>query len=478
MSLTRIGVFFAILSPLVYASQVVIDHFASTPWNVPLLVGELLALTPIAFALEWWYTSPIRRAADEAAEQQYERELAAIYITTAQKRYRSYVAMIESDPTYHAWEAAALRKLYPTHTFTICGSNHVAICIPGPSRFTSVCKPDLAMVYEDLVTPAFTAATPLSEIFSPEDLSDSAKRYLEFQITSGGVRFPERAGFEPKVWHLDADSGPLVTVGAVRFGDMIATMYELQLELYQCYKKGVQPTESTVPLRYAFGLIGNAFVSVLPAARPGYHPILGVQALTVLYDRTTPKFVTFTRVGSNISTRPGWKQFPPAGAMETFGKPNSGEGFVNAAVDPGDSLLREFIEEIFGVKEFEEPDLSAHRNLRRHREALVVLDALKNGDATIRFLGIVADPVSFRAELSFLIVVKDLGWQLKAGNESVAAPEPLTLSGLSAWLRDGSGPLNPSSAGLLRLAIESGALADEGIADQATLNTMFLERPI
>jgi hypothetical protein len=377
--------------------------------------------------------------------------------------HEAFIKATQSCDRYLTWEEAALETLYPQATFTLCGRRYVALRVETPSRFGAVRSGKNSLDFAELVS----LKQPVYQ--GEESFTDQGESYLQYVTSDGGiVRYPDRHGFEPLRWNFDG-SEPLVELGVNRFRDMVATGVPLQRELYDDFLRGTSPKHVAAPRRRELGLLKPE----LPIARSGFRPTLSVQALTIIVRDGVPRVITMVR-SDEVAARQGWLQFPPSGALEVFGLPPEDDVVeLRRHADPGASLRREFIEELFAVDEWQAANKETYDNLEVSPTGARLKSAFSSGAAEVRFLGVVADVVGMRGELSFLIVARDVDWEIKRGLEAKSQPTQKTFKELSELLSDPKKRVNPSSAALLRLAIDSGALADLGLITRESAAELF-----
>ncbi len=379
-----------------------------------------------------------------------------------QARYGNFTRTL-LDASYLKWERAVLGRLYAEDVFTLCGNRYVAIRRVAPRDLRTPRIGNDALKFCDLVVLKGAKIAERESEYSAE-----GRAYLQYAKQRRIVRDPERLGFEPLHWNLHSD-GPLVELGVSRFRDTVATEAALRWEMYEQYAHGANATEVVLPLRVKLNLIGSA----IPYSRPGFRPMLSVKALSVLVQDGIPKLVVMKR-SDEVASYQGFWQFPPAGSMEVFGivEEDDPDELRNHS-DPGASLRREFIEELFGVDEWQAAKDETFTSLETSPKGERLRQAFEGGSASVTFMGIVADTVTLRGELSFLILVHNAKWELRRGVEARSELQVKTFAEVASLLsRDGL-HLDPASAALLRLAIDSGALEEAGILTRAETVQLF-----
>lgn len=375
--------------------------------------------------------------------------------------YLAFRALTETNKEYLDWESAFLYSRYPGRSVKLCGRSYPAMTQVPVSRSTEWRSGQVLINFSDL--------TMLENMEIHSEQYDS-KTNLFIRCAhndgKGEIRYPDRVGYEAIEWSFDG-SRPLLTVGLSRYRDTAAGGYRLQAELIDRWENGAK-----TPLRDALSDFGNA----PPITRPDqkFHATLGVQALVVIVGDEDAEVVMMRRSATH-ATRAGWLQFPPSGAMEVFGS-TTDENFSNLRKesDPAASLRREFVEELFGVDELQSGIDGIYENLAVSKHGELLGTAFREKRAVVRFLGIAWDMATLRPELSFLIIARNVPWELKAGSETkelFRAP----FAEVSRRIRSSDSRLNSTSAALLRLALDSGALYEDGILRREDAERYFGE---
>jgi hypothetical protein len=333
----------------------------------------------------------------------------------------------------------------------------------SPSAFAASRSGRAAFRFDDLVKVREYQA-------HAEQYNQEVADYLAVMTQAGGpVRFPDRLGYAVLQYHFDGIQ-PFVEVGLTRYRDTIASGFRLQNELYR-QSRIVRPERVWTPLREGMGLVENK-LAVFQTGQQAFHPALGVQALVVIVRNGVPGVVLMTR-SMHLAARPGWLQFPPSGGMEFFGNdPENISSDLISQSDPGLSLCRELMEELFAAEE-SETDWELFDSLVVSEFGTRLETAFEDGSADVRFLGVVADAMTGRPELSFLIVAREVDWEIRQSEESRVVPSLESFPNLAALLADPAVHLCPSSAGLLRLAIDSGALVEAEVLSDDVGSALF-----
>ena len=137
--------------------------------------------------------------------------------------------------------------------------------------------------------------------------------------------------------------------------------------------------------------------------------LLGVQMLILFKDKNDEYKVLVIKRSQDVAAKPGFLQFVPSGGFEVFENSdahNKRELVENFSVK--NALFREYIEELFGIEEFEfgqgGETISKVNNYSQVKEIENMID---NGTAKLVFLGSAVDLTGLRHELSFALVIND-----------------------------------------------------------------------
>jgi hypothetical protein len=385
--------------------------------------------------------------------------LCAVLLYAAGLHHKRFLHVTQDDAKYMQWEREVLARLYPDAVFRLGALDYVALIkhAPRPIEHTghnALRFPELARLTDPRVQ-------------AEESYSRGARSYLAYATRDDVkiIRYPQRLGYVPLSWN----SGGAIALGVARFGDMIATGIDLQRELYDQYIRRVSAAGVVLKRREELGLLDGH----IPVSKTGFRPVLSVQALTIIVNDGVPQVLVMER-SNKVAFRQGWWQFPPSGAMEVFGDiAEDDEDELEKHSDPGASLRREFIEELFGIDELQAAEDDTFENLEVSPDGRKLSDAFACGAAKAIFMGVVADAVGLRGELCFLIVARDVAWEFKKGIEANKKLTQKTFDALANLLARPNAKINPTSAALLRLAIDGGHLSREGLISMEKAVELF-----
>ncbi len=106
------------------------------------------------------------------------------------------------------------------------------------------------------------------------------------------------------------------------------------------------------------------------------------------------------------------------------------------------TVVREFVEELYGVEELETGDGRVdHTAIYRRREAQLLDDMLKTGEAKLLYTGVAVNLLALRPEICTLLIIDDPGWyeeessQLRICDEYLRQSERVDLLPDQRWVQ-------------------------------------------
>lgn len=374
----------------------------------------------------------------------------------AQRRLSDSSSNFNDTVRSHAfikWQSGLLQRLYSNHNLVVLnGVQYPAIAMAGDPTLTypfrTLCsKNDLTITASGSIRPAL-------------------KPQLDYwALVSEKVKYPDQLGYGMLGYRFN-ERGQIVAVSAQTgtYKQNIIDSHYLQYELFQAYSS-----------KSSFEKLGSASrevaLTLLPARKRihdqnGNDPILhnqmdrfsllGVQAVFAYKTEETYRVRVIKR-SLKTAIRPGYYQLIPAGNFEVFEK-SANTHQLREGFDPNLALLRELLEEVFGVEEFQfdSNEESAFTKIGDHPISQKLEILLKEKTASVMFLGSVADLTLLRHELCFFILIDDMTSlmdEFKAGRTFEGAKEDLRVEDFNRRCEDEEHyPLNPGTAGLWKLA--------------------------
>ena len=216
------------------------------------------------------------------------------------------------------------------------------------------------------------------------------------------------------------------------YAENIYTSHVLEYELYRAYKKFGKDF-NWKKIRKFMKTRNEIHRSILPyrelkspeetkeflKSGAGRHSLLSVQMLVLMKENVKNENgkiikkrykILLIKRSETVAIAPGYYQFVPSGGFEVFC--DCPQGYSVAGIrdnlSAGCAVFREYMEEIFGEKEFE-GEGRGHVNeiLMKNPRIIEINNMLANGTAQFEFLGSVVDLTVLRHELSFALVIDD-----------------------------------------------------------------------
>jgi transcriptional regulator with XRE-family HTH domain len=140
---------------------------------------------------------------------------------------------------------------------------------------------------------------------------------------------------------------------------------------------------------------------------------LGVSTLTIVRvrNRTFDGYKMFLSPRSvTVATQRRRYHVVPSGMFQPF-IPGDASDLLQGQFSVADTVMREFVEELYGVEELEtgdgrvDPEAIYHR-----REARLLSDMLRAGDAALLYSGVAVNLLALRPEICTVLVIDDPGW--------------------------------------------------------------------
>lgn len=184
---------------------------------------------------------------------------------------------------------------------------------------------------------------------------------------------------------------------------------------------------------------------------------LGVQAL-VAYKVQNEYKVKMIKRGGPIILRPGYFQFIPSGQFEIWEK-NPTEIEFKKNYTPYYSIMREILEEVFGIKKFQrDKDGQSVESIIKNHDITKKLEKLIfENKAFFEFIGSDIDLTILRHELCFMLVIDEPDTFLQklfAGKTTEGDTRDYSISDIISIFSSSKEKINPGSAGLFKLAKE------------------------
>lgn len=249
------------------------------------------------------------------------------------------------------------------------------------------------------------------------------KYYKQYHYLVGSkIKAPDRPGFMLNQLECD-EKGKMVRFSGYvgTYAENVYSNHVLEYELFKLYKKRKKG------YHYLIGksVIRNSMHESVcyPKGTLEYkesmrkslcsgearNSLLSVQML-VLIKNGNDYDIKIIQRSRDVAVAPERFQLVPSGGFEIMN--DSCSGYSNYEIEDnysaGCAVFREYLEEIFGIEEFEGKGIgSVNEVLLKEEKILFINKLIKEGKADFRFLGSVMDLAGLRHELSFLLVIHD-----------------------------------------------------------------------
>ena len=286
-----------------------------------------------------------------------------------------------------------------------------------------------------------------------------------YNIMSANIKKPDLIGFELDTYLLNEQDEIIgFEANICQYKHTVTTSHILEYELYKLYCKNKQIVNSnrqeilkTLPYRNKIHQNQTNKDAVLKGKNR--HSLLSVQMMVICFDDILDDYrmVIFKR-SEEVAIKPNYWHIVPAGGFEIFEKEDmQNTHIIEENFDVQLALFRELLEELFNGRDFEDNEVGNDRNYIIYQNPVIIeLDKLiREKKAHLDFLGNVTDLTTLRAELSFILVVDDPNFIKNKFQKNFegAVSQRVRVNDLEKMLKNDL--LYPSSAGLIKLAMES-----------------------
>ena len=265
------------------------------------------------------------------------------------------------------------------------------------------------------------AAYPFPELNDLKNLQERPDSPLDFaslplhedfkKIVSPNIHYPDLYGFT-NVGMLFDENGRVTGFRACprTYRETVYTGHILQYELWRAYQKLGKEREAELkdlPIRQMIHE-GRTNEEVLWSGC-SRSSLCDVCMAVLAYDKVIHSYAiaAATRTDS-VACQPGYFSIIPAGGFELYEREdNQSDTNIRSNFKMISALYREYIEEIFGDKNFEKP--TGNDDLRRllRNEHIIDLTAEIGRTYFLEFLGVTLDLTSLRPTFSFVLRIDD-----------------------------------------------------------------------
>lgn len=319
-----------------------------------------------------------------------------------------------------------------------------------------------------------TLSDPFNELNEPDNLCLTDKNYPFREshyykkykgVISATIKRPLMQGYMLESFSYNNEGkikGLSAWVGT--YEENVYTSHILEYEIYRMYikhRKNLSKADiesvaqKEMPIRnkiHENRPIANVLRSGCARAS-----LLGVQMLILFKDKNGSYKVLVIKRSQDVAAKPGFIQFVPSGGFEVFENSdthNKRELLENFSVK--NALFREYVEELFGIEEFEFGQGGETINkVSNYSQVKEIQNMIDNGTAKFVFLGSAVDLTGLRHELSFALVINDDRYceNIFKSNSESKKIERYSFEDIEGI--EEKHKINPTSAALWKLFTES-----------------------
>ena len=228
-----------------------------------------------------------------------------------------------------------------------------------------------------------------------------------------------------KNYHYNANHNIIgIDVRTGTYAENVYTSHILEYEIYKLYKyfRGLNIEDPVVQqciknkmklkfkMRNAINTSANNNIEEVLFTGIGRASMLGVQMLILIKDFEINEYkVLMVKRSANVAARPDMWQFIPSGGFEIYAHSDENSlSILKEHFSVSYALLREYVEELFDLKEFEyKTNGEGIFQIKNDPHIIQLENILKERKGNLYFLGSTVDLTSLRNELSFVLVVND-----------------------------------------------------------------------
>lgn len=338
-----------------------------------------------------------------------------------------YRTMIDKD--FVNWESEFLIREYSkegSYEFAEIGGHKVPVIVFAGSKdvhypFKSMCK------REDLKQEGTMDLKPFQDQYP-------SYKYIVYP----NVRHPHLVGYYLEGYNYDSEGNICgIKASTHKYVENIFSSHILDFEMYDVYTKHRTDPSVTLgdfPLRSLIHR-GNTIKDVIEngASRAS---LFSVQMAVISPNSEGIYEMPVIHRSLDVAARPGFWQLPPAGGFELFDleaaveDPDERDRIIQKNFDVRMALMREYIEELFDGKDFDEATGNDDWNRIKYDSHFNAVDHyIAEGKAIFEFLGVTTDLISLRPELSFMLIIDDPRFteEMLTKNKEAAKIERLSL---------------------------------------------------
>ena len=366
-------------------------------------------------------------------------------------RANNYYKIIDSNE-YINWRDSQLRKLYGEKAFTCIFGKQFPVLnlnIDGNVCLKDLCKEEYIEKNECVIVEGedgkevkMVDVDKLNIINSGPYNKYKRRLYKKYRyliegnskrLNEGSIKHPNLLGFSIEKYSLNRNKeviGIHSKLSTYRY--TVYTSHIMEYELYEVYNKygsekdlSIEQLWKLLPYRRyvhfenieSIPKTETSLEVVISGTRR--YSLLSVQSIIVYKEGDTYKTFLIKRSEdpSKISAKLGYYQFPPAGGFELFENEQIRSlETIKEHYSLESALYREYLEEIFNIKDFQEAPSDNSDPIKRifyHQEVKEIQKMMNKGTARLELLGITIDVVTMRHTVSFALIIDDESYSQK-----------------------------------------------------------------
>lgn len=334
-----------------------------------------------------------------AAELIQTRLLSFMNDSPAKKLSKEYNNGITS-PDYIEWELNTLKSIYHDIPFVkVFGKEYPAYVVKGAD---SVTFPFESLSENGTLNP-----------IAPPLLYEETPWFNDFKkIVGPNIHYPDLYGYTSNGFKFD-DEGNICGMYCTprTYKESVYTCHILQYELWAVYQKIGKERYATLddlPMRKKIHQDRSNYEIITSGCNRS--ALNDVTIAVVDYNEQKEEYCIATALRSeNVATFPGYFSFIPSGGYELYElESNQNESVIKENFSVIGALYREYIEELFGDKDFGKATGDDDLNrLYKNSKIRNIKKGIRAGTYKFEFLGVDFDLITLRQTLAFVLRIDD-----------------------------------------------------------------------
>lgn len=364
------------------------------------------------------------------------------------KNKRKKFYEISATKEFSDWQLKTIKSLY---------ENEVTLSIVSNKKFPIVSY--LPKTYMDIISFKERSKLDISSV-SNYSINHSSQKYY-YKLVGATIKRPELLGYKLDELFITDNMVDGFRAGICTYKENIMTSHYLDYELFKAFQKfdkaflSMSKEEKLKNLPYLKQILNENNVNEVIKKGFNRASLISVQMIIVFKDDRNNYKTLLIQRSEDVAVKPGYWQIVPSGGFEIFEKTNQKSNWIlEENFDIELAVYRELAEEIFDFEEFTHNEKgNAKENILVQKEIKKIRKYIQEGKASLDFIGIVVDLVTFRPELCFLLLIhtSEFSQQEFKSNHEGKDIQILSLERVRKLIE--TELFNPTSAGLYNLAL-------------------------